>query len=103
MGILSAVLKPRLRQQLLTTAHIGRTVWPGPDKDVQLAERSRRVGSHHQPGDFRPRIHPPGLLLDMAVPAQKQFPLQYAVGQFTGHHFLQRRYLPGSGGPCLTA
>ena len=103
MGILSAVLKPRLRQQLLTTAHIRRAVWPGPDKNVQLTERRRRVGSHHQPGDFRPRIHPPGPLLDMAVPAQKQFPLQYAVGQFTGHHFRQRRDLPRSGGPCLTA
>ncbi len=31
----------------------------GPDKNVQLTERRRRVGSHHQPGDFRPRVHPP--------------------------------------------
>ncbi len=59
MGILSAVLNPACASQLLTMAHIGRTVWPGPDKNVQLTERSRRVGSHHQPGDFRPRIHPP--------------------------------------------
>ena len=103
VGILPAVLKPRLRQQLLSTAHIRRAVWPGPDKDVQLAERRRRVGSHHQPGDFRPRVHPPSLLLNMAVPAQKQLPLQHAVGQFTGRHFRQRRDLPRSGGPCLTA
>ena len=71
VGILPAVLKPRLRQQLLSTAHIRRAVWPGPDKNVQLTERRRRVGSHHQPGDFRPRVHPPSLLLNMAVPAQK--------------------------------
>ena len=103
VGILPAVLKPRLRQQLLSTAHIRRAVWPGPDKNVQLTERRRRVGSHHQPGDFRPRVHPPSLLLNMAVPAQKQLPLQHAVGQFTGRHFRQRRDLPRSGGPCLTA
>lgn len=47
---------------------------PCPDKNVQLTERRRRVGSHHQPGDFRPRVHPPSLLLNMAAPAQKQLP-----------------------------
>jgi NAD-dependent DNA ligase len=65
-----------LRQQLLTTVHIRRTVWPGPDKNVQLAEGRRRVSPHHQPnvqqqaGGMNARAKVAGLMMraDAAAP-----------------------------------